>query len=272
MKTGRYTKKFMIENKIALVLGGSGQIGHEIVKAFGIAGAKVIVADKTIKYDYFDNLEENKIKVIPVKFDCSNLSNVEDNILDITKKYGVPDVFVNCSYPRTKDWSNNNFSEISLSSFSDNINIHLNSFSWIAKIIADQMKQASKGGSIIQLGSIYGVLGQDLKLYEGLDMKENMTYSVIKGGITNLTRQMASYYGQYNIRINTLSPGGLDGIDSGSNKLQNETFKKRYSEKTPLKRLGKPSEVASVALFLASEASSYMTGENLIVDGGYSII
>ena len=210
--------------------------------------------------------------IVTIKFDCSDIYSIESNFLDYFDKFGVPDIFINCSYPRTEDWGSNSFKDVSLSSYRENIDIHLNSFSWGAKIVADQMKDRKIKGSIIQVGSIYGILGQDLKLYEGLGMSENMTYSIIKGGISSLTRQMASYYGRFNIRINTLSPGGLEGFDSISNGLQDETFKKRYSNKTPLNRLGKPSEVASVALFLASEASSYVTGENIIVDGGYSII
>ena len=97
-------------------------------------------------------------------------------------------------------------------------------------------------------------------------MKENMPYSIIKGGITNLTRQMASYYGRHGIRINTIAPGG------GADLTQNQTFVKRYSKKVPLGRLGEASEIASAALFLASAASSYITGTTLVVDGGWSIV
>ena len=99
-----------------------------------------------------------------------------------------------------------------------------------------------------------------------------MTYSIIKGGIINLTRQMASYYGQYNIRVNTLTPGGIVGHVAGENHQQNSTFINNYSEKNPLKRLGNSHEIASTALFLASEASSYINGANIVVDGGWSIV
>ena len=125
------------------------------------------------------------------------------------------------------------------------------------------------GGSIIQLSSIYGIVGQDLNIYEGTDMHENMTYAAIKGGITNLTRLMASYYGQYNIRINSLCPGGLEGHVAGKGDTQNPVFVKQYSRKNPLKRLGLAEEVASTALFLSSNASSYITGSTIMVDGGW---
>ena len=159
-----------------------------------------------------------------------------------------------------------------MESFRKNIDIHLNSYAWLARLAGEAIKAQEKAGSIIQLGSIYGVLGQDLNVYEGTGMHENMTYAAIKGGITNLTRQMASYYGQFNIRVNTLVPGGLEGHMAGKNDSQDPIFLRKYSQKTPLKRPGRADEIASTALFLAADASSYITGSLVIADGGLSII
>ena len=91
-----------------------------------------------------------------------------------------------------------------------NIEIHMNSYAWLAKVVADFMKKKNNGGSIIQTGSIYGVVAQDIEIYKGTTLNENMSYSLIKGGIVNLTRLMASYYGKYNIRVNCLCPGGVE--------------------------------------------------------------
>ena len=140
------------------------------------------------------------------------------------------------------------------------------------KIVADELSKQNRGGSIIQFGSTYGVLGQDLTVYEGTDMKENMTYATIKGGITNLTRQMASYYGKYNIRVNTICPGGIFGPVAGKSDKQNPIFVEQYSNRTPLKRLGNPDEIASTVLFLASDAASYITGATIMVDGGWTAV
>ena len=133
------------------------------------------------------------------------------------------------------------------------------------------MAKKGNGGSIVQLGSTYGIVGQDLTVYEGTEMHENMTYAAIKGGIAGLTRLMASYYGKYNIRINTLCPGGLKGHTSKSS-TQNPVFVKQYSSKAPLKRLGRSEEIASTALFLASDGASYITGATIMVDGGWTAI
>ena len=123
-----------------------------------------------------------------------------------------------------------------------------------------------------EFGSIYGILGQDLSIYLNTKMEENMSYSIIKGGITNLTRQMASYYGKFNIRVNTICPGGIKGTVQGVMNKQEKNFVKNYSSKVPLSRLGNPNEISYPVLFLASEASSYITGSTLVVDGGWSII
>ena len=141
----------------------------------------------------------------------------------------------------------------------------MNSYVWSAREVAEIMSKQANGGSIVLLSSIYGILGQDLTVYEGTDMGENMSYAVIKGGITNFTRQMAAYYGQYNIRVNTLCPGGV--FDN-----QDPTFVKNYSNKTPLKRMANLEEIASAALFLSTDAASYISGITLLVDGGYSNI
>ena len=127
-------------------------------------------------------------------------------------------------------------------------------------------------GNIINLNSIYGLLGQDLNVYEKTSIKENMSYSIIKGGLINLTKQMASYYGQFDLRINNICSGGLKGHVAGKSSVQESQFVKNYEKKVPLKRLGDPDEIANVITFIASDASSYITGSNVVVDGGWTII
>ena len=269
-----YTKKFRLDGKTAFVVGGVGLIGREVSIAFASAGANTIILD----------LDQEKGKALAAElveagfraqyqvFDCADLKQLDDVFSGVVDEFAAPDVFINCSYPRTDDWGESSFQKVTLESFRENIDIHLNSHAWLARLAAERMKAHARPGSIIQLGSIYGLLGQDLTVYEGTKMRENMTYAAIKGGIANLTRQMGSYYGQFNIRVNTLVPGGLSGHVAGKTDAQDPVFVKRYSEKTPLKRLGRADEIASAALFLASDASSYLTGADIVVDGGWSIV
>ena len=148
----------------------------------------------------------------------------------------------------------------------------MNSYAWLAKIAAEKMVKNKIKGNIINLNSIYGLLGQDLNVYEKTSMTENMPYAIIKGGLVNLTRQMASYYGRYGVRVNSICSGGLKGHVAGRSNIQEKQFIKNYEKKVPLKRLGKPEEVANVITFIASDASSYINGSNILVDGGWTII
>ena len=153
-----------------------------------------------------------------------------------------------------------------------NLEIHMNSYAWLSKMVAENMKKFNIKGSIVNMNSIYGLLGQDLSVYEKTSMTENMVYSIIKGGLVNLTRQMASYYGKFGIRVNSICAGGLKGHVANSSKFQEKQFVKNYKKKVPLKRLGSPEEVAYVITFIASDAASYITGSNILVDGGWSIV
>ena len=263
-----YLNKFSLKGKLAFVLGGMGLIGLETSVALKSAGAKVVIFD--VKKNLKLIKKNNKIKF--VHLDCSDIGSSEIKLINTIKKHGCPDIFINCSYPRTEDWGNSSFEKIKLKNYQNNIKLHLDSFIWFSKIIAEKMKKAKKSGSIILLSSIYGIVGQDLNIYKGTKMHENMTYSVIKGGIINFTRQIASYYGKYNIRINSISPGGLKGHIAGSRKSQSKKFLKNYTDKVPLKRMCSTDDVASAILFMSSDASSYITGSNLIIDGGWSII
>tara|TARA_Y100000590_G_scaffold468161_1_gene649791 strand:- start:589 stop:1374 length:786 start_codon:yes stop_codon:yes gene_type:complete len=259
-----FLNKIKLTNKKVFVLGGFGLIGSKVVTNLMSVGAKVFVLDikkkqmhETVKYE---------------KFDCSNLKTLEKNFNKIINKHGCPDVFINCSYPRTKDWDQCSFKKITLKRMTKNIEIHMNSYAWLSKIIAEKMVKNNISGNIINLNSIYGLLGQDLNVYEKTKMKENVAYSLIKGGLVNLVKQMASYYGKFGIRVNGICSGGLKGPVAGKSNIQNKNFVKNYEKKVPLKRLGNPEEIANVITFVASDASSYITGSNIVVDGGWTII
>jgi|TARA_B100002003_G_scaffold251403_1_gene294743 NAD(P)-dependent dehydrogenase (short-subunit alcohol dehydrogenase family) len=269
-----YIDKFRLDNKVAYVVGGLGLIGAEVTRALASVGAKVVVMDLKDKSEKSleSDLNREGYDVVFNHFDCSDLTHIDENFNAIFDEIEKMDIFVNCSYPRTEDWGQSSFKDITVKSYRENVDIHMNSYAWLAKRAADVMINNANGGSIIQFGSTYGVVGQDLTVYEGTEMGESMTYSAIKGGITNLTRTMASYYGKYNIRVNTLCPGGLVGHVAGKSDEQDPVFVKNYSKKTPLKRMGNPEEISTVAIFLASDAASYITGATIMVDGGWTAV
>jgi NAD(P)-dependent dehydrogenase (short-subunit alcohol dehydrogenase family) len=259
-----------LDSKFSIVLGGVGLIGKAVVKELLRVHSEVLILD--IDKKAFDNfsLELGK-EGLNCKFEYFDVAALEESEILLEKiisKYDVPDFFINTSYPRTKDWFKSTFSEITLSTFIENLNIHLGSYVWIAKLFADRMVRAQKKGSIVLISSIHGERAQDMSLYEGTNLKENMTYPVIKAGINNFVRQSAAYYGKYNVRVNAVSPGGLEGPVAGSKEEQDEKFKKNYIKKTPLKRMTEPLDVANAVIFLCSDNSSYITGHILNVDGG----
>lgn len=262
-----YLKNYSLKKKLAIVLGGSGLIGSEICLGLSQLGCKVINLDisRSKKLLKINNVEFTK-------YNLKNISQSEKNLKKILKKHGSPNIFVNCSYPRTKSWSQSSFSKVKLKSIQENVNIHMNSSIWLAKIIAEDMKKNKIAGSIIQFGSTYGVVGQNLNIYKGTNIKENVTYSAIKGGIINNSRLMASYYGKYNIRVNSVCPGGIEGHVASQSKNQPKNLKRFYNNQVPLRRMGKPNEIASTVIFLASDAASYITGSTIMVDGGWTAI
>ena len=256
--------KLKLTNKKIYILGGFGLIGKKIVEDICSLGGEVIILDikkrtisENVKYE---------------KFDCSKLKTLEKSFNKIIKKLGCPDVFINCSYPRTNDWDQCSFNKITLKRMIQNIKIHMYSYAWLAKLVAEKMVKNNIKGNIVNLNSIYGLLGQDMNIYEKTSMKENMPFSMIKGGLVNLTRQMASYYGRFGIRINGICSGGLKGHVAGKSSTQEKQFIKNYEKKVPLKRLGNSEEVANVVTFIVSDAASYITGSNILVDGGWTII
>jgi len=257
--------KFKLNSKKAFVIGGSGLIGSEVCKLLSDFGAKVFNLD-------LKNKKTSRKKIIYLNFNIKKLESIEKKMKFFFKKHGCPDVFVNCSYPVSKDWKRASFSKVTQKTISENVNLHLNSYIWAARVAAEEMKKRKIKGSIIQFGSIYGVVGQNLEIYKGTNMEENMIYASIKGGIVNNVRQMCSYYGKFGIRVNSISPGGVLGHIKGKKISQDKIFISNYKKINPLKRLANADEISPAVVFLASDASSYITGVNLMIDGGWTAI
>ena len=246
--------------KIVFLIGGSGLIGKEINKLLSKNFYKVI------------NLDIKKSGKNFIFFNCSDLVKIQKSLNEHFKKFGVPHVLINCSYPTVGDWIKNDFKNLEINRVKSNLETHLLSYTFISNIVAKKMVQKKISGKIILFSSIYGFLAQNSKNYQGTKIKENVTYSLIKGGILSLVKQMAAYYGKYNLLVNAVSPGAVNGHIKGSKNKQSKRFIKNYSINTPLRRFAKPLEIAYLIKFLSSEKCTYITGQNIVIDGGYSII
>jgi len=243
-----------LNNKIIVVTGGSGLLGKSILSK--ISEEKGVGFNLDINCD--NNLEKGRIKC-----DITSRKSIQRSINLILKKYGKIDGWVNNAYPRTEDWANK-FEKINTQSWKKNIDFQLNSVFDCCQLILKVMKN-QKSGSIVNISSIYGLLGPDFNIYRDTNITMPAAYSAIKGGVNNFTRYLSSYYGPSGIRINCISPGGI--FDN-----QNKTFVKNYEEKVPLKKMARPDQISPGVCFLLSDEASYITGHNLIIDGGWSII
>lgn len=243
-----------LKDKIIVVVGGDGMLGKEFVKQIRASDGIAINADihqqsDLEKHSFFCNItDENSIKQL---------------IESVLKKWGRIDGWINTAYPRTADWGAK-IDNISFDSWRKNVDMHLNGYFICSKLAIDAML-LNKAGSLINIASIYGIVGPDFTVYDGTEMTMPAAYSAIKGGLINLGQYLASYYGKSGIRVNTISPGGI--FDN-----QPESFVKNYNNKVPLKRMGTPQDIAPAAVYLLSDASSYVTGHNLVVDGGWTAI
>lgn len=268
---------FNLKDKIVVLIGGSGYLGLVFTKALLNYGATVYSCDLRTH----GNIEEFQVKY-PKKYnfkemDCSKkeeLINFKEFILNREESV---DVLINSVTAKGNDFYLP-FEDVSLEGW--NIGLEGNitiPFLTTQAFIPVMVKQQS--GSVINISSTYGIVGNDQRIYEGSNLHEcylndhsdlkqiysHPVYPAAKGGLIVFTKYLAAYYGKNNVRVNCISPGGIH------NDKENEVFVKNYSYRTPLGRKARPEEINGALIYLASDASTYVTGHNLVVDGGWTI-
>jgi NAD(P)-dependent dehydrogenase (short-subunit alcohol dehydrogenase family) len=260
-----YRNCVRLDNRLAVVAGGAGLIGAEIVKCLCDFGADVLILDVAVDRGETVSREAAE-QGGSCRFhfcDLSDVPGISAQIARIEDRYGPMGVWVNCTYPRTADW-NRKLEDVTPESWRANVDMHMNGYCISAGEVAKRMA-ARGGGSLISVGSIQGHVAPDFRIYEGTDMTSPAAYTAIKGGIRMYSKYLASYYGRRNVRVNVVSPGGIFNN-------QAEEFIARYNDKTCLGRIAWPQEIAPAVAFLASDAASYITGIDLLVDGGLTAL
>ena len=243
-----------LKDKIILIPGGKGLLGRSIVEQVQREAGIAIVADTLAS----DNIESGEVRC-----DVTDEGSIREMLTSVHEHYGRIDGLVNAAYPHTADWGEK-FENIKLQSWRSNVDMQLNSLFYLCQETLRLMKPRA-AGSIVNMSSIYGMVAPDFSVYEGTQMTTPAAYAAIKAGVIHLTKYLAAYFGPYNIRINCLSPGGI--FDN-----QHASFVANYEKKVPLRRMGRPDDIAGPVCFLLADESKYITGHNLPVDGGWTII
>lgn len=258
---------FDLSNQTVIITGGAGLIGSAFSKACVEYNANVIVVDIDERRgdELIDAINRNSenANIFFQKCDITNVMEIQHLIDLVLDKFGRIDALVNNAYPRNENYGRK-FEDVAFEDFCENLNMHLGGYFLMSQQVAKVMMK-QKHGNIINMSSIYGFAAPRFDVYEGTDMTMPVEYAAIKGGVINLTKYLASYLGEHMIRVNAISPGGVF-IN------QPESFVEKYSEKVLLgKRMANTGDLAGVLIFLLSDASKYITGQNIVVDGGWSI-
>jgi NAD(P)-dependent dehydrogenase (short-subunit alcohol dehydrogenase family) len=264
---------FSLADRVAIVTGACGLLGRQHCNALAEAGAKVVVAD----------LDESAASLVaaeigeghlPLELDVTNRESLEAARQRILETYGRIDVLVNNA--AINDMFENPllaaeqsmFEHYPLEMWDRSWKVNVSGVFLSSQVLGGVMAERG-GGSIINIASTYGIVAPDQGIYRNAEGKQTFykspAYPVTKSAVIGFTKFLAAYWGKRNVRVNALSPGGVENN-------QEEWFKQNYANKTPLGRMAVPSDYRGAIVFLASDASAYMTGANLVVDGGWTAI
>ena len=267
----------LLEGKVAVVTGAARGIGKAIALEFAKEGADVAFTDLTI--DENGKATEAEIAALGVRAKgyASNAANFEEThkvVEEIVREFGRIDILVNNAgidtQPSAPPEVSGPFENFPEEIFREVVDVNLVGTFLACQAVGARMVKAGKGGSIINVGSIYGMLSpiQDIYAYKkemtGVPFIKPVAYSAAKSGIYNLTRYLATYWGKQGIRVNTLTPAGV------WRDTQDEIFQANFCARMPMGRMSQENEYNGALIFLASQASSFMTGSNLVIDGGWT--
>lgn len=265
---------FSLKGKTAIVTGGVGILGKAFCCALAEQGANVAVVDLVANetMDFAQTLaEQYGVKALGIGCDVADVASVHKMVEQVFNEWGHIDILHNNAASKSSCLEKffQPFEEYDINTWNEVMSVNINGMFLVAQAVGPKMIAQKTGGSIIQTASIYGIMAPDNRIYEnahymGCQINTPAVYAVSKAAVLGLTRYLAAYWANEKIRVNSITPGG---VESG----QNASFIENYSKRVPMNRMAKRDEMVGALLYLASEASSYVTGQNLVVDGGLTI-
>jgi len=257
---------FSLEGRVALVTGGAGLYGRPICRALAEAGAMVVIASRDLDAcsRFAEELQEEGYRAMAVRLDQGDEGSISTCVSDILSACGRIDILVNNAVTRQ---GMGDLDTVTRSGWEESLRINSTGLMLITQAVVPHMLEAGQG-NIINIGSIQGATGPRFPVYDGTDMSSPLNYTCEKWAMVGFTRWIANKYGTRGIRCNCISPGGYGpGVEE---RIGENTFTANYRNLTPLGRFAQDDDIKGPVVFLASNASAYVTGHNLLVDGGWT--
>ncbi|RCX19065.1 gluconate 5-dehydrogenase [Fontibacillus phaseoli] len=257
---------FSLKDKVALITGGAGYLGSEISYTLAELGANIIIASRDyeackLKCSEIEQHFNNTITATAIQLDLMSKDSIKACFQQIEDDFGGLDILVNNSWSGNK----NSFESISDEDWDYDIEMSLNSVFRCIKTAVPQLRE--KKGVILNITSMYGHVAPDYRIYDGIQYTNPPSYGAAKAGVIQFTKYLASFLAPHQIRVNCLSPGPFPHPQT----QENTEFMEKLGSKNPLNRIGQPHEIKGAVALLCSNASSYMTGQNICVDGGWAV-
>ncbi|WP_314336855.1 oxidoreductase [Capnocytophaga leadbetteri] len=252
----------LVRDKVVIVTGGAGLLGRTFCQAIADNGGIAVVAeyDIAIAEKLCTSLENASI--VSAQVNITDKNSIKALITTISEKYGRIDALVNSAYPRNKNYGKH-FFEVAYSDFCENVGMNLGGYFLTSQQFATYFEKQGYG-NIINLASIYGVIAPRFEIYDNTPMTMPVEYAAIKSGLIHLTKYMAKYFKGKNIRVNTISLGGIED-------KQPEPFLKAYKEFCLNKGMLNAKDISGTVLYLLSDLSEFVNGQNIVVDDGFTL-
>jgi NAD(P)-dependent dehydrogenase (short-subunit alcohol dehydrogenase family) len=254
----------VLTDRVVVVTGGAGLIGQEFVRVIVENGGIAIIADiekeqaLIVRKKLSQQLDSQNINV--VELDITSKVSLNKAISYLDKKYGRIDALVNNAYPRNNNFGRH-FFDVEYEDFIQNVGLNLGGYFTTSQVFSRYFEKQGYG-NIINIASIYGVIAPKFEIYNGTSMTVSVEYAAIKSGLIHLTKYMAKYFKGMNIRVNTLSPGGI--LDT-----QPKVFLKAYKAQCSSVGMLDKKDINGSLLYLLSDLSKYVNGQNIVVDDGF---